>query len=271
MTFSEYIQLLQIVDQNHIHATISKLKSASDSHSRFCENIWKECRVDTDFWQGVATILLKTTTTGNVEAIIEELRSFFRDKPCCGEPIKSHNPVHLGRVFSKQRLSALHGNAEKISNLDAQSVIEGMLLPADFSDIPIDPADNLLDRTPLGDHGKMWSTFDDADDAATLQPRYASEPLKKTQCCFGLPYCDDLSIFLEYSAASVTLRFPTIADAYAGLDLNDAYEPSGINDSCGRTRPNDDCPHHGACGVPECVHEVINGSRLTRRPIGLKK
>ncbi|MEM8671122.1 MAG: hypothetical protein AAGG48_26595 [Planctomycetota bacterium] len=271
MKFDDYLASLDENIRDQANALVERVSEASPSHERLCDNIRAESHVDESFWKELIDRTIKFAPDGAIDDIVLECQRFFGANPCCGEPIKKHSPCYVGRLFSKHRLSTLHSRAEALNPRIARDEIEAMLLPPKFADLPIDEDDNILDETPLGSHGKMWSTFDDTDDGAEPQIQHANKSLKDVQCCFGLPYCDELSIFLEYVPPPSGIFFPTIADAYAGPYLNDAFKPSSKKDSCGRTRPNDDCPHNGDCGVPEVVHAVVTGSALTKRPVGLKK
>lgn len=209
-------------------------------------NIEEECRFPECAWEGFFAALTGASRT----AMLETMTESFRDWILHGSEIEE-TPAPKGRALEVDRFRSLMRDAGLLPSRREQIVSD---VKNGFT--PAVPYSEQLSNCDLGNH-LIWSTFrveaedpfEDWSDAEVVRDR------------LGLWDPDDSEerglFLLVYRVPSIVdIRYPTIADAYAGSGWNPEFHCSAPNDPWGYTSGN----------VPEVVHEVIQGEHLIEGP-----
>jgi hypothetical protein len=209
------------------------------------EAIEDECRFPESAWDDLFTAL-NNATAGNVR---EKMTEVFQDWIRHGPEIPD-TPVPKGRAVDANRF---------LNWLDDQDVFASPSGKRRFLDDvrgdypPTPPPHRQLQSLRLGHH-LIWATF--CEDV--FDPFAEWDTAQEVRTGLGLmvpaqPEDQKLFLLVYRVPADVAVRFPTIADAYAGEgDWNPNFQCASPNASWGYTSGD----------APEVVHEVIRGVHL---------
>lgn len=207
-------------------------------------NFEVESRLPERAWSGVFVVL-------KVEEEWSELRVqlmvVFRGFTLHGPEIAT-TPQPKGRALDVGRLKTLLKQAGISSPIAQEQFINDVRA----GHAPGIPYHQFLSTCPLGSH-LIWSTFSEAGgdpfenvhDAEVVRDRLGLMPP------IGLDD-QELVLLVYYVPSDVLIRYPTIADAYAGEAWNPYFQCSNPSDSWGYT----------SGGHPEVVHDVVHGRHL---------
>jgi hypothetical protein len=217
----------------------------ADVKDNFEKDHWLEAVV----WQAVFLGLPQVSLV----AFVGVASAVFQGHTLRGAPIAG-TPQPKGRALEAGRFLQL---AQAASLVATRAQAEQLLNDVRARINPPIPYDRLLADCELGRYF-MWSTFNapgggdpffSCPDAATTRNHYGlTEP--------NNPADRELVLCLYTLPAGMPVRYPTIADAYAGSNGNDwnpLFRSSNPGAPWGRT----------SGGRPEVVHELITGRYLT--------
>jgi hypothetical protein len=181
------------------------------------------------------------------DEVANRLTEAFQDCQLNGLEI-AETPVPKGKAVPARKFAAWLDESETFTTASMRD----RFLDAIRYREPL-PDQSLLHDLPLGNH-LIWSTFHE-DEEDPFSPFTTAQEIRTG---LGLPpperQEDDELILLVYALKdNVTVRYPTIADAYATEDSwNPEFQCSKPGDEWGYT----------SGGRPEVVHEVIEGECL---------
>ncbi len=216
----------------------------AESLSRIKGNFESECRLSRATWERVFLVLVDASQ----DELRVEITAVFRDHKLTG-PAVTGTPQPKGRALERERFTALARDAEIFASPEA---VTQFIDDVRNGHLPVIPYDQRLRRCPLGNY-LMWSTFKEqggdpfasCSDADTVRTKLGLQGPKRPE--------DRELVLLVYDVPpEVTVRYPTIADAYAADDWNVPFQCSNPQDPWGYT----------VNGHPEVVHDVINGAHL---------
>lgn len=224
--------------------TADILTKADLDHVR--DNVENECRLPESAWNDLFSAL-GDAAAANVPTAMTEV---FQDRALDGPKIPD-TPAPKGRAIQRQDFSGLMEQTQAFTSADAREQF--------FNDrregrSPTDPYHRQLRDCELGRY-LIWSTFrkhvDDPfeglSDAAAVREGVGLPPPQGER--------DKELVLLVYEVpADLSVRYPTIADAYTGEKWNARFQCSNPDDPWGYT----------SGGHPEVVHEVIDGKHLIR-------
>lgn len=266
MNFNEAtILLLSGSERDTVLQKLTTLRRSAAIGERAVDNIQKESRLPRDAWDALFRMLL--AAPDDAKAVKRGIADCFCNFTLRGDPLPTR-PVRLGRAVDFQRVVGWYADVRGIPESRARQFFKSYFdkgankLPRRWSDFPL--ARYL-----------MWCMFHPSD---TKRGPFDGMPSKAwdIRCRLGLSAPldpDEEIVLLEYGLPhDVQIRFPTVADAYAGQgwayhfqvapEANLASPPPAY----GSTLPWKKCEDKP--GRPEAVHEVIRG-RCLNAPLRL--
>ena len=216
-------------------------------------NVRTESRLDADAWESVVAVLPRSTWA-EIQAVTTLA---FRGHTLNGDEIAG-TPSPKGRALTVERFKALLKESGLYpTDADADQFVRdlqtGSTPPFGFA--------RQLTGCPLGSY-HIWSTFDDTTaggdpfDGCTGSPGQIRHAFGLVDPGPAMPDEREFVLCVYDVPSGVPVRFPTIADAYAGDDWNPNFQCSPAGASWGTT----------SGGRPEVVHAVIGAETLTAPP-----
>ncbi len=209
------------------------------------ENLLAEVHLPEEVWQ---RLLVASSDVEGENKITETLTCVFNDSTQCGPEI-SDTPKPKGRVIDRGRFIDWLKNKANFASPEAQRQY--------LADIRSNQSlfishQERLQNVPLGKH-LIWSTFQEGG-GDPFEVYTSSEDARARLGLMKPAKPEDKELFLLVYVIpdDVTIRYPTVADAYAGKGWNCYFQCSNSGDDWGYT----------IGGHPEVVHEVIKGSCL---------
>lgn len=255
MTLIEALVSLSNDDKEHLEKILASFASSSGLCFRARANLDSESRLPLAAWESLFDVLLgeRGEYIGTIQkALIDALRPWILHGP----PLTRFNPEYLGRAVSLDYFCRLlvdggyFGSAE-----NAKRSIRSVLSK------PEEITAKRWKNYPLGKY-LMWSTFatggnqrdpfDGMPSSAEgirgvlgLDPNERNKPL----------------LLIVYTLPTgVAPLFPTVAEAYAGVQWNYFFTPAPIAADYGLTLPWPEYEHFAP--RPEVVHKVIPGRQV---------
>lgn len=215
------------------------------------QNFRTESRLSAVAWARVVAVLSRPTLA-EVQTATTQV---FRDHTLSGPEIPT-TPTPKGRALTVERFKALLKDSGVFpTDADADQFVRdiqgGRVPPGGFA--------RQLSDCPLGSH-LIWSTFNEHTTDGDPFHGCDGNP-DEIRAAFGLmpPSTPDEREFVlcVYRVPNgVPVRYPTLADGYAGAPWNPMFTCSDAGDPWGYT----------SGSRPEVVHEVIDGGNLTTPP-----
>jgi hypothetical protein len=245
-------------DQDQVEACLYSLSAYRTTTYQAFENLKMESRLPEAAWNELIDALLIVTAEG--AAVRNALRAVFRRWVLIGTIIGVTSETIFGRAISTESLKALlrkRTPGRKAGDFATEI--------RDFYTKPLSLIRKRWSRRGLGNY-LMWSTFsihsrrpfsgfpmtaDGIRRILGLDPRLRNKPL----------------LLMEYHLGNgIEIRFPTIADAYAGDEWSYFFTPAPEKAPHGLIRA---WPEYASQTKPrpEVVHKVISGDHLVRRPV----
>lgn len=217
------------------------------------ETVENECRLPECAWDD----LLMALGEAEEERVPEVMTEVFRSKELCGPDIPEEAPIPKGRALSISRFRSLMRQAE-VSPDRREQIIEDVR--SGFT--PAVPYSKQLSQCDLGEH-LIWSTFREKEEEGRDPFRHLTDPAT-VRDHLGLrdpqnpddPEERGLVLLVYRVPSTVNVKYPTIADAYAGSGWNPNFQCSDREDPWGYT----------SGGRPEVVHDVIRGKQFILHP-----
>lgn len=212
-------------------------------------HVWKavtrECRLPEDAWDDLFGVV-DAARRKNLE---DEMTMAFRGWKLHGKEI-ANTPTPKGRAMDLRGFSGL---MERTEEFDSETAREAFFNARRKGDPPSEPYWKQLSSCELGRHNLIWSTFQ----ASVDDPFEGLPDAPAVRTALGLPASQgarhrELVLLVYVVPTDLPVRYPTVADAYAGPDWNPYFECSNPGDSWGYTKGD----------RPEVVHEVIEGGHL---------
>ena len=260
MNYCEAIGLLlSAPEQDTVLKKLTMLRDDSAIGRRAVCNIQEESRLPQDAWNSLFRMLL--AAPDDAKAMKRGIADCFCNFTLRGDPLPTR-PVRLGRTVDFQRVVDWYADVRGIPECRARQFFKSYFdkgankPPRRWSDVPL--ARYL-----------MWCMFHPSD---TKCDPFEGMPSKAwdIRCQLGLsaPVDPDEEIVLfEYGLPhDVQIRFPTVADAYAGQGWAYHFQVAPRENlaspppAYGSTLPWKECEDKP--GRPEAIHEVIRGSCL---------
>jgi hypothetical protein len=258
------------LDVQTIRSFLNEVSAICPAHQKFAENIWKEAHLTKDAWQSFVELIVTFVTNGTPHTeFSSSARNLFRTLLLRGENINVRAPRYM-RVIPALTFATLVTQYTKLAAKDAMAYVAKLAVGVGTQNKNLTSFvyRSSLARIPLG-RFIMWSSFKADDGMSPNLPDLLDRGLGGVQCCLGLPECRFEHLYFEYELPStVVTHYPSICDAYAAEDLNTFFRPCEPDWPHGRTVPHAHCADP-ACGVAECVHEVVNADNLVSRPVSL--
>jgi hypothetical protein len=245
-------------DRAKVEACLYSLSTYRTTTYQAFENLKVETRLPEPAWNELIDALLSVTAEG--ASVCNALRALFRHWILRGTIVDVAGGTIFGKAISTAVLKALLRK-----RTPGRKVADFAKEVRDFYTKPLPLIQKRWSRRGLGNY-LMWSTFsihsrrpfrgfpitaDGIRRILGLDPRLRNKPL----------------LLLEYHLGDgIEIRFPTIADAYAGDEWSYFFTPAPEKAPHGLIRA---WPEYARQTKPrpEVVHEVISGDRLVRRPV----
>lgn len=213
------------------------------------EAVENECRLSVSAWDDLLSAL-NEAGDGHVHEVMTQV---FRSWTLCGPKISEQAPTPKGRALSVSRFRSLMRKAG-MSPRRQDQIIEDVR--NDFT--PEIPYSEQLSHCELGKH-LIWSTFSkDKEDGTDPFQNWTSADTVRDRLGLQDPQHPDnpeergLVLLVYRVPSSVTVRYPTIAEAYASSGWNPNFQCSDPEDPWGYTSGD----------RPEVVHDVIQGRQF---------
>ena len=255
MTLIEALALLSNNDKERLELILASFASSSGLCFRARANLDSESRLPLAAWESLFHVLLgkRGEDIGTIQkALMDGLRPWILHGP----PLTTFKPEYLGRAVSLDYFCRLlvdggyFGSAE-----NAKRSIRSVLLK------PKEIAAERWKNYPLGKY-LMWSTF---ATGGNQQDPFAGMP-SSAEGIRGVMGLDPnernkpLLLIIYTLPVGVAPLFPTVAEAYAGVQWNYFFTPAPIAAHHGLTLPWPEYEHFEP--RPEVVHKVISGKRV---------
>lgn len=233
------------------------LTDADLGHVR--ETVENECRFPGYAWGDLLMALNLLMTLGQAEEqrVPEAMTHVFRSKKLCGPDIPEEVPIPKGRALEVSRFRSLMREAG-VTPDGRDQIIEDV--KRGFS--PDIPYAEQLSSCELGDH-LIWSTFsEEEEDGSDPIRNWDSADTVRDRLGLQDPQNPDdpeerrLVLLVYRIPSSINVKYPTIAEAYAGSGWNPNFQCSDREDDWGYT----------SGGRPEVVHDVIQGKQFVQDP-----
>jgi hypothetical protein len=178
---------------------------------------------------------------------------FCRSRILNGDDASINKDVILGRVINLEHYcDILIKERIFLDVYEAKSFIE-LLIDTAVVSIP-----EHWKSMPMGKHA-MWATFDQNGERPFGND---PPPARAILCVLGIKASAGPHLVLEYQLPpSIPAKIPTFADAYADSHWAMYFRPAIPRQSCGLTKPTEDC--HTDVGRPEVVHDIIKIEALS--------
>jgi hypothetical protein len=265
MTLQQFLDDVPLAEREALEAAWTRVDEAMREKglSHVPETVEDECRLPEEAWAHLFEVLLdwqrlldalddaaNATDGEGADMVAAAMTKVFQSRTLHGPDIED-TPTPKGRAIPVPDFSGLMEETQAFSSANAR---EQFFNDRRAGHSPTDPYDQQLRNCSLGRY-LIWSTFqpsvDDPfeglPDAATVREGMGLPPPQGAQ--------DRELVLLVYEVpADLPVRYPTVADAYAGEEWPPRFECSNPDDPWGYTEG----------GRPEVVHDVIDGKHLVR-------
>lgn len=256
MRFEEYIQKMPGSTAERINdawVRVKRLLSLTPVHRQFVINVEAERLLPEYGWEAFVEALLSDWSLQ--DDVLERVSAAFAGVTHSGPII---NSVSSQTLFGHAKLRTgfeawLLKQRYVLTGKKAQEEVEQMLLCKTY------PSSRFQD-VRLAEFG-MWATWNEDDPAQDPFPTLDKHRIVATLGLAPLRSAEDLLLF-TYQLNEPEVRYPTVADAYAGKGWLRYFRPATMNSEYGMTMPHDAKGRDAYRPRPECVHEPIMGSKL---------
>jgi hypothetical protein len=252
--------LLCDAERDTVLRKLTILRNSNASGQRAVDNVQWESRLPKDVWDGLFRALL--AASDKPEAVKQAIANFFCRVTLRGDLLPAR-PVRLGRARDFNKVVDWYIDVRHIDENRARQFFNTY-----FGRVPKERPRGWNDL-PLAKY-LMWCTFHPVNSTYDPFEGLASKAWD-IRCQLGLSAPHNKTeklVLFEYTLPDdIHIRFPTVADAYAGQEW--AYHFQVAPEKSLTSPP----PQHGwtlpwkECaekpGLPEAVHEVVRGNCLT--------
>lgn len=257
MTLKEALILLSLDNKEHVEKILDIFAQASGLCLRARVNLDSESRLPQEAWESLFNTLLLIQLGEDVGVIQKAIIDGLRPWVLHGAPLTSYMPKYLGRAVSLDYFCRFLVEGGYFGSIESAKRSVRSLLAK--------PKEVIVKRWqnyPLGKY-LMWSTFTivgNEENPFDGMPNVA----EGIRGVLGLDpnERDKPLLLLVYSLPlDVTPLFPTVAEAYAGVQWNYFFTPAPAGATCGLTLPWPQYENYPP--RPEVVHKVILGKQIT--------
>jgi hypothetical protein len=255
MTYAEAVKTLSYKEIEQVEQRMYVLARDSGLGSQAVANIRNESRLSAEAWQTIFRGLLSAPLDSGVitYALTDSLRCWTLKGPALSVP----GSIKLGRAITIDRFCRMLVKLGYFaSNQTAWRAVRSIISK------PAGVAKWRLGHVKLGLY-LIWSTFNPGIDEAGP----FDEMPKEADVIMGRLGLDRNErgkslLLLEYMRPpEITLRFPTVAEAYAGQQWSYFFRPATQAAAYGMTMPWPE--YEREAPLPETVHEPTHGANLS--------